>query len=534
MDGILTKRLHADFRTYFDVLDLFTCRVRILIVTDSTSGGFGDTEGFHLGQILKILADDPWSHVQFVVTKAHRQASSETGVLPNFRFNTHDLSKYDQIWLFGIVRESPDALSPQELKAISQFMDGGGGVFATGDHENLGQAMCAEVPRVRSMRRWYHNGSGPAGEPEAPDQTGAGRHDTLVDPAGAPGPDQSDAVPQRIRPRFYTRTLGGGFIRPVVRYPHPVLCGRHGVIDFLPDHMHEGLCEVPSNLTRSFTFDGYLTTEYPTVSGHQEVPQVIAWADSHGTTATDFGVLGAYDGHRVNVGRVLVDATWHHWFNINLTGFLEATDPLSPLYDPSVVPQWEEIKGYFRNVALWLARPNKQDCLRNGGLLVATRYYDILITHRDISRVKDPLLYYWQLGVFARDALGRLAPQCQTLRWIIDLIKWIGIPLDPWEAIPPRPRPDPPPWIDIEQLELVALGGAVDALVTTFGKELGTEKGLQTTIDRREKDIHQVAQRGAARAVSGLVKRAQEGFDALKRLGERAERLNDSRPEPRD
>ena len=533
MDGI-TRRPYADFRTYFDVIDLFTCRVRILIVTDSTSGGFGETEGFHLGQILKILAGDPWSHVQFVVTKAHRQASSETGVLPNFRFDAHDLNKYDQIWLFGIVRTSPDPLNPQELKALSQFMDGGGGVFATGDHENLGQAMCAEIPRVRSMRRWYHNGSGPIGEPEAPDQTGSGRHDTLVDPIGPPLPDQSDAVPQRIRPRFYTRILVNGILHRVIRYPHPVLCGPAGVIDYLPDHMHEGLCEVPANLTRSFTFDGYTTTEYPTVSSHQEAPQVIAWADSHGTSTTEFGVLAAYDGHRANVGRVLVDATWHHWFNINLTGFLEATDPLSPAYDPSVVPKWEEIKAYFRNVGLWLARPNKQDCVRNGGLLLATRYYDILITHRDISRVKDVVLYYWQLGVFARDALGRLAPECQTVRWVLDLlIKWIEIPLDPWEPIPPRPQPDPPPWIDVEQLELVALGGAVDDLLTTFGKEIGDEKGFQVTLDRREKDIEQVAQRGAARAVSKLVARAQEGFDALKRLGERADRLNDTKPGPR-
>lgn len=521
--GDVIKRLHVDVRTYFDALDLFTCRVRILIVTDST-GGFGETQGFHLGQILKILADDPWSHVKFVVTKAHRQVSGESGVLDNFRFNTHNLDQYDQIWLFGVARTG-DSLSQQELKALAQFMDEGGGVFATGDHENLGQAMCAEVPRVRSMRRWYHNGSGPAGEPEAPDQTGSGRHDTLVDPAGPDLPDQSDALPQRIRPRFYTRSTGG-LIQKIVRYPHPVLCGPAGVIQYLPDHMHEGLCEVPANLARSFTFDGQTFTEYPTL-GHQQIPEVIAWADSHGTTATEFGVLAAYDGHRVNVGRVLVDATWHHWFNINLLGFVEATDPLSPLYDPSVVPQWETIKAYFRNVGLWLARATRQKCLRNGGLLVAARYYDVLITYRDLTEVRDEVLYYWQLGVFARDALGRLAPQCQTVRWILDLIVWLEIPTDPWDQRrSPRPRPEPPYWLDIEQLELVALGGAVDALLTAVGKELANDKGLQETADRREKDVDQVAQRGAARAVSSLVRRSQRGLDVLKQISERADRLN--------
>ena len=33
-----------------------------------------------------------------------------------------------------------------------------------------------------------------------------------------------------------------------------------------------------------------------------------------------FGAIGSYDGHRANVGRVLVDATWHHFFNVNLIG----------------------------------------------------------------------------------------------------------------------------------------------------------------------------------------------------------------------
>jgi hypothetical protein len=30
----------------------------------------------------------------------------------------------------------------------------GGGLFATGDHEDLGAGMCARIPRVRSMRYW--------------------------------------------------------------------------------------------------------------------------------------------------------------------------------------------------------------------------------------------------------------------------------------------------------------------------------------------------------------------------------------------
>lgn len=504
---------------FFDFRYPFRCRVKILVVTDSSSGGFGEAAGFHLGQILKILATDPWPHVTFDVTRAHRQTSPEAGVIDGLRFHAHDLTQYDQIWLFGIERTF-DPLTPQELRALSQFMDGGGGVFATGDHENLGQAMCAEVPRVRSMRRWYHPNPGPGGEPVAPDQVGAARHDTLVDPAGAPGPDQSDKVPQTIRPRLYSRIASTGIIRRIARFPHPVLCGPSGVIDFLPDHMHEGLCEVPANLSNAFTFDGYTTTEYPTNSaGHQERPEVIAWADSHGTNATDFGVLGAYDGHRVGVGRVLVDATWHHWFNINLVGFLAATDPASPSFDPAVVPQWEEIKAYFRNVGVWLARPGMQSCLRNGGWLLASRYYDILITYRPLDRVRDHLEYYWQVGVFARDALGRLASQCQSYIWRIDILEWVEfIPFDPWEQLRPEKVLDPPPWLELEQLELVALGSAIDAVLHRFGRE----EDLQALVERRGEEIHEVARMGAARGVGEYVQRFREGAARLDELAERA------------
>lgn len=502
------------------------CTVKILIVTDSSSGGYGPTASFHLGQILNVLADDPWSHVTFVVTKAHRQTDG-TADLENFRFHTHDLSQYSQVWLFGIERTT-GPLSEPELKALTQFMDAGGGVFATGDHENLGQAMCAEVPRVRSMRRWHWPNPGPGGEPVAPDQTGAERHDTVVDiDAATPGlqGDQSDKVPQPILPTWYTRKVGSGIIHKVHQFPHPVLCGPDGVIKFLPDHMHEGLCEVPPDLGKSFTFDGFTSAEYPTAGGHQESPQVIARATTRNTDNDEFGVLAAYDGHRAGVGRVVVDATWHHWFNINLVGFVNATDPALPGFDPGVVPKWEAIKAYFRNVGVWLARPSLQNCLRNGGWLIASKYSDILITYRDLRVVPNKLQYFWQLGVFAKDALGRFASQCQTTRWVIEAIEWIDFRIDPWRLPGKPPLPDPPPWLDLEELETVALGGGVHALLDAFGKE----DDAQTVLDRAGDRIPAVARRGAAVAVTEWAKHYQEASRDAARLAERAGAL--SRPE---
>ena len=296
-----------------------------------------------------------------------------------------------------------------------------------------------------------------------------------------------------------------------------MLCGPNGVVNFLPDHMHEGLCEAPADLSRSYTFDGYTTTEYPTVDGHQESPQVIAWATNH-VTESEFGVLAAYDGHKANVGRVVVDATWHHWFNINLTGFLAATDPESPGYDPSVVPKWEEIKAYFRNVAAWLARTTTQRCLRNGGWISIIGYHDVAITFHRFDRDRSPLIYYWQLGVFARDALGRLASQCQQTEWLLDLFKWLEVPepirVDPWRPLPPRPQPDPPPWFDLDDFENAALGGMIDSLAAEFGDT----RDPQRLLSECEDDIEAVALRGGAKGISLLLKEFQKYARATDRL----------------
>ena len=509
---------------FFDLRWWLRCRVKILIVTDSSSGGFGSTAGFHLGQILNILADDPWSHVLFDVTKAHRQVEA-TADLNNFRFDTHNLGQYSQVWLFGI-NTSQDALTAAELKALSQFMDQGGGVFATGDHQDLGLPLCGEVPRVRSMRRWYWPNAGPSGEPIAPDQVGTERHDTVMDTDAAPGlqGDQSDKVPQPIRPRYYTRKVGSGIVYRVHKFPHPVLCGPSGVIEYLPDHMHEGLCEVPSDLTKTYTFDGYASVEYPTVSGNQEQPEVIAWARTRNTDNTEFGVLAAYDGHRAGVGRVVVDATWHHWFNINLVGFLDATDPLHPAYDPAVSPKWEAIKAYFRNVAVWLARPSLQDCLRDGGWLIITKYYDILITYRDLKVVPDKLTYYWQLGTFAKDALGRFASRCQSSRWVFDLLEWVDIRIDPWPPLRKPPLPDPPPWFDLVEFETLALGGAVHALLDAFGHE----NEPQPILEKRAKEIQAVARKGAAVAVTEWAVHYGKAADDAARIAKLATRHTSS------
>ncbi|MGH2941727.1 MAG: hypothetical protein ACRDLN_02970 [Solirubrobacteraceae bacterium] len=516
----LKVRHVPDIETLFDLNWILKCRIKILVVTDSGVGGFSEGTGTHIGQALKIVMSDLWPHVVFDITKAHRQTivGSEADI-GDFRFDSHNLSQYDQIWLFGINGTGPDALSDAELSEIAQFMDNGGGLFATGDHEALGQAMSARVPRARVMRRWYYGGQGPNGEPEAPAISGSARHDTLVVDPATGTTDQSDDVPQTIRPRWYRAWSFFPIFGKHVQYPHPVLCGPVGPITHLPDHMHEGHCEVPSDLSKSFTFDGYTTTEFPTLDGHQQSPEVIAWASSAPlTNDREFGVLGAYDGHRSGVGRVLVDATWHHWLNLNIEGFIAATDPTSPTFDPAVVPEWEEIKSYYRNVAAWLAPTAKQRCMRNGGWLVALKSFDVRMALQSAERAPS-IAYYWQLGVFARDALGRLASQCQRRVWLCDLFKLLDAEAllpDPWGPEPPDPRKEELPVIQSADIETVALGAAIHAL----GAKFAAEQDLQGLVEKGSEDIEALAARGVADGVGQLLQGLREGTETALRLAD--------------
>ena len=68
---------------------------------------------------------------------------------------------YDQIWLFGIETNYTTMGGgrgtfslPRRSTPSTGHMQRGGGVFATGDHGFLGQALCGGLPRVRGMRFW--------------------------------------------------------------------------------------------------------------------------------------------------------------------------------------------------------------------------------------------------------------------------------------------------------------------------------------------------------------------------------------------
>ncbi len=454
------------------------CKVKVLLLTD---GGldFG-TGDFGLSTFVSILANDGRFYVDFEITLAHRGGFvGDPGVpvarsIPSFRFNNTSHftnAMYDQVWLFGIM--PGNSLSNDELHILSKFMNGGGGVFATGDHGQLGQGLCGSVIRVRKMRRW-DNSTGDVGmtDPKRNDTNRPG-HD-----AGTQFDDQSDDVPQTIQPRLYSSYLGGFWKET---YPHPLLCSPLGRINVLPDHPHEGECIEPTSLAGNYT-DG--TPEFPLGVAPEIIARSTVLAGStagtkQATQAQSFGAICAYDGHKANVGRIVTDATWHHFVNVNLVGELtDIENNRSTTEHPSKLTGFlssasgqqhlAQIKHYYINIGVWLARKSNHSCFQ------ARLIWQLVFQHRileattdnpfvDFKKVSPALLY--SIGTHATDVLGRKASQCRKMKLIIDIFDLIHPKLadliDPWRparTIEPQP---PIPWFDYTPLFAMSIAGGL-------------------------------------------------------------------------
>lgn len=493
------------------------CTVKVLLVTDG-SLNFGEGD-FGLSTFVRTMKNEAPGRVRFEMTLAHiRNVSdpdmlaSESGIanrIKSFRFDnaTHFTPEmYDQIWLFGIETSYAGMpgrstfLAPAEISAIHAHMQRGGGVFATGDHGFLGNALSGGLARVRGMRHWGDFPSSDNNQNQV-SMTGPRRNDSNQEghDAGGSFSDQSDDVPQPLDLLLYSSYAG--FLRSA-RYPHPVMCGRMGRIDVFPDHPHEGECRVPPDLTQSFGG----AEEYPTDGGGtQIVPEVVARGRVRAgnttrptgpngmkipTVAQTFGVVSAYDGHRAGgKGRVICDSTWHHFVNVNLIGVLEgglfdefsipgedASKHNGFLSSASGLAALSKIKNYYTNVGVWISPPARQACFNRlvwWEIVFTDRLIEATLTSPEIPLERIPASTLMHIGIHARDVFGRRASQCQTLEWLIDWsrrfieVAW----LDPWDPItrvqlekgdPPLPAVDPMPMVD------VALGAALVSMRQQF------------------------------------------------------------------
>jgi hypothetical protein len=361
---------------------------RVLIVLDGFYR-FSVASPFDRDFTYTVLVD-ALTAAEMQVTKAHRESDASPGVrFPNFRFDGAgvNLFEFDVIWLIGWRGRNqtrmgdPLILPEPEIAALTRYMDEGGGVFATGDHDSVGADMCGRIPRVRMMRTWYGAGDSdsrmPAGFPPnfppiTSQRADTTRRNTMLDSYDLDGrneegfvwfENQSDSIPQTIRP---TTTPA-----------HPILRRNGRDILVFPDHMHEG-----QTLGVEAGFD---YSEFPSLAGDHPTPEVIATGDVLGfqnrlATTTDFtlrdlsvatpktiNILSIYDGRRAGVGRIVTGSTFHHYVDINLTGDSDINTPelRARIPDaqkdhgfahPGAEETFADIKAVFVNITNWLAR----------------------------------------------------------------------------------------------------------------------------------------------------------------------------------
>jgi len=506
-------KIRDNLRDQIPIL-LRPCTIRVLLVAD---GGLDfSANNFGLRTFVETLLSTTGFHARFQITLGHIDNVGDDAVMvgdsriarsiKQFKFDdpSHFSSgTYDQVWLFGISTVysrgtasdgqpyPSDRLSDRELRAISDFMNAGGGLFATGDHGLLGTCLSSRIPRARSMRLWA-NTSGDDSTNEV-SMGGPRRNDTnRIGDTGSQFEDQSDDIPQAISPKMYHRYWGIW----VSSFPHPLLCGPRGAIRVMPDHPHEGQCIEPLDPNLNFNFGGGAKPEYPasTSGGVRPLPEIISWSTVlSGTTSGikaptqphSFGGISAYDGHRAGVGRVVTDATWHHFVNVNLVGDLgmPVGDPKHFGFLASAQGQahFEEIKAYYRNIAIWISPPSLIACMNRRlvwWLVWNERVMEATLTTPNIRLKLMPISVIWQIGKHARDVLGRYAGRCQSNSLVYWLLEAVAVAklrksLDPWSPVDDKERAelaDQLPWSDLEPLLDVALGGAVVALREAFGE----------------------------------------------------------------
>ena len=499
---------------------------RILVVADGKLDFCDDTE-FGLAELSSMLRDtrNPWDEIK--VTTAHRfDSPCKCADIPGFEFDKppHEphlpfsIENYDQLWLFGDLDSRGKAIRSEEVDKIIEFMNEGGGVFATGDHQDLGIALCGEIPRVRTMRMWKF--------PPAPDRDGPTRLDTLRQGTakGFMSTDQSDGTPQEIRPRF---TLDSGGKKN--SFAHPLLRKGDFAVTVLPDHMHEGECKLPTIEELNARYFVYGKTDWgreyaPSGDGSQVKPEVVAISTSAGGFLVDegdvepvepraFTIIVAYDGHRVQplpFGRVAVDSSFHHFVNINLKGSGESghTGFFDAQHNPT--EHGESIMQYFRNIASWLKPPNKQRPYYLN-VLVALRYLSPLleeVTSNSPYSEREILF----IGTSTRSAIAQRLSSVDSVLCSLAITEMLAEPtqsilrelIDPWRDSSLNRSRDATSAIDRDLFVRFALGTAMISIARSLPDDpCEAGSGIDKLENRGEK-IETVLKRELPKGMSVL------------------------------
>lgn len=212
---------------------------------------------------------------------------------------------FDQVWIFASSEAPP--LDAADSSALLEFMRLGGGVFFTGDHGKLGNAIGANVQRIRQLGKW---GDSPV--------AGSGRVNTLIPSCNVQGNTGPDEV---VKPIFAHVARAGSMVPSAQVHPlmrHAYSC----ILRWLPSHGHEGNLELGT------------TAELTDFGADAEAVSTVAWAiawDQEGKKGDDGGsiiaprmvpVINCFDPKPASGastwGPIVVDSTFHHFLNVDV------------------------------------------------------------------------------------------------------------------------------------------------------------------------------------------------------------------------
>jgi hypothetical protein len=485
------------------VVRRFRCRQRILVVTDGALS-FGSGSGLGLSEFVGILRA-----AGHTVATVHRRDDS-------FLFNTAATSvtplNYDQLWLFGF---STTEIDSEEQAVIATFMQRGGGLFATGDHASIGRGMGAHIPRVRAMRNW-----------QSTTIADVRRLDTVTHPGAdtiKQFDDQADCYSQRIWPLLFA--TGGLPTDPRSWAVHPLLRHPSGAIDVLPDHSHEGECI--ATMPAAGVFAG--VDEWPLgLDGRCVAPEVIAVSLSTGGFITDilyppvharsFGAISVYDGHAASVGRIVCDATWHHFVNVNLNGTGAVPDTTGArrtgLYSGgSPTADYLKIQRYYLNTVRWLAPRQHRFCW--AWLVTAALRFDF-----EVLELQLPIEQSWQslmrAGLVVENATIRHWGYGSLADIVDDILLTANVHSGFTEALKKRAGDEGgDSLIPIHLLRRAVLASAVNRLAQALPED---EKRLESILaEMSQEQAHGILKEAVSAAQSSIVAYLHQALETTKR-----------------
>jgi hypothetical protein len=417
-------------------LDIEQPTINILLYTDDPENITAGEGLLSLGIMIAHLKAHAPAFAHLCVELVSRNSDKHTPA--DCKLTVELISKYHEIWFFGLhqanrenftlgaLRGGPESeLDENEVLALADWMSiaedkglHGGGVLMTGDHGHprpvdakpghnplcpddarmepflgLGRAIGRCVPRAGLLRRWK-------GKPTNR------KEDSFNSQVLTPGINvedkrlQQDRVPQQLILRHFNSM---GDPAPEGN-PHPLfLYKEKSWIRVFPDHVHEGAVTIPG------AFDEKV---WPKVTATQPKPQVVAYGVDERNRSLQ-ALLVAYNGDSANVGRIVADSTWHHYFNMNLNGFRP------PAPEGSAADQ---IGQYYANLAFWLSpRGMRSEMAQVMFQWMATHPSMLEEVRHDTPGVNDLL----GIGRIAYSILSEVASPCE-----IHELLYTGVPDD--------------------------------------------------------------------------------------------------------